>query len=346
MNMIVDSWKGVSVGLIDRVWTVPDAYPGVRAIRTPELPAASTAIRGAYAPHQLAVGRRADDFELRLIQAGFGSLEISAMSVGTDVTLLAPPTHDRYVVVLPVTGGVTVGTRAESVVLADGTGVVAGPGQPYHFERWSRDCRLMCVRLDKARLDGALARLARRPAGEDLRFAFRFDLTNPRIASFMRAVQLLVSELSDTDSQTSPLLPDSIAELVVNALLLHHPHSHSGLFETPTADLPWALRDAREFMRGHLGEEITVADIARAAKVSVRTLEALFQRAAGVSPMAAFRELRLARAHEELLTAAPDSTTVAKIAKRWGFRHQGRFAIEYRRAYGISPSAHLRRLKA
>lgn len=132
----------------------------------------------------------------------------------------------------------------------------------------------------------------------------------------------------------------------MHALLLHLPHDHSRLLEPPDADSPSALREAQAFMHSHLDEEITVADIARAAKVSVRTLEEHFRRAVGVSPMAAFRELRLARAHDELTTATVNSTTVAEVAKRWGFRHQGRFAIEYRRTYGISPSAQLRRLKS
>ncbi|MBT2273346.1 AraC family transcriptional regulator [Rhodococcus qingshengii] len=343
----MNGWQSASTDLSNGVWMAPDAYPGVRALRTSELPAAESALSAAYAPGRLTLGRKADDFELRLIRAGFSSLEISAMSLGTDVTLLAPPVRDRYVVILPFTGGVTVGTRTESLVLGDDIGLVTGLGQPYYFERWSPDCRLVCLRLEKSRLDGALARLARRPATEELQFSCRLDMTNHRIAPFVRAVQLVVSELNDYRSHMSPLLSDSIAELVTNALLLHHPHSHSDLFETPVgADLPSAIYDARVFMSGHLGDEITVADIARAAQVSVRTLEELFQRAIGVAPMAEFRRLRLARAHEALTTAAPDSTTVAKIAKRWGFRHQGRFAIEYRRAYGLSPSEQLRRPQA
>jgi AraC-like DNA-binding protein len=343
--MIVDSWEGASASLLDRVWTAPDACPGVQAIRTSELPTANTAIRAAYAPHQLTLGRNPGDFELRLIRAGFGPLEVSTMSVGTDVTLLAPPVDDIYLVILPLTGGVTVGTRAEAVVLGDDIGVATSMDRPYYFERWSPDCRFLCIRFQKWRLDDALARLARRPVEGNVRFAFRIDLAQPKIAPFRRAVQLLVGELSDPHSRISPLLSDSIAELVMNALLLHQPHSHSALLETPVEDLPSALREAQEFMHSHLGEEITVADIAKAAKVSVRTLEELFQRAVGASPTAVFRELRLARAHDELTTATPESTTVAQIARRWGFHHQGRFAIEYRRAYGMSPSAQLRRLE-
>lgn len=342
--MIEDSWQYASISLFDRESTARDAYPAVRVFRTVEVPVANAALREAYAPNKLTVGHNADDFELQLIRAGFGPLEISAMSVGTDVALVVPPADGLYVVILPVTGGVTVGTRGETVVLGDDIGVVANAGQPLYFESWSPDCRFVCVRFDKRRLEQALVRLGRRSLTGNLQFAFRIDLAQPKVAPFHRAVQLPVSELSNPGSQMSPSLADSVAQLVTNALLLHQPHSHSSLLDTPEGDLPSALRDAQQFMRGHLGEEITVADIAKASKVSVRTLEELFQKGVGISPMASFRELRLARAHEDLTTAGPDSTTVAKIAKRWGFRHQGRFAVEYRRAYGISPSAQLRQM--
>ena len=47
---------------------------------------------------------------------------------------------------------------------------------------------------------------------------------------------------------------------------------------------------------------------------------------------------RLARAHEDLRGADPTrGDTVTAIAARWGFLHFGRFAAEYRRAYGQTP---------
>jgi transcriptional regulator GlxA family with amidase domain len=58
--------------------------------------------------------------------------------------------------------------------------------------------------------------------------------------------------------------------------------------------------------------------------------------------MAYLRDLRLRRAHEDLRAADPSATTVAAIARRWGFAHMGRFAQDYQAAYGQTPSAALR----
>jgi AraC-like DNA-binding protein len=48
------------------------------------------------------------------------------------------------------------------------------------------------------------------------------------------------------------------------------------------------------------------------------------------------------RAHLDLQHAQPGDTSVAALAARWGFTHLGRFAVEYRRRYGHSPSQTLR----
>ena len=55
------------------------------------------------------------------------------------------------------------------------------------------------------------------------------------------------------------------------------------------------------------------------------------------------RNIRLARAHQDLQEADPSSTTVAAIAYRWGFSHVPRFATAYRERYGELPSATIRR---
>jgi AraC-like DNA-binding protein len=67
-----------------------------------------------------------------------------------------------------------------------------------------------------------------------------------------------------------------------------------------------------------------------------------FQRALGMSPTQYLRQVRLREAHRELAAADPAGTTVAELAARWGFAHQGRFAAQYRRRYGVSPADTLR----
>ena len=61
------------------------------------------------------------------------------------------------------------------------------------------------------------------------------------------------------------------------------------------------------------------------------------------TPLAHLRSVRMQRAHRDLQIAEPgDGLSVAAVAARWGFAHLGRFAIEYRRRFGIYPSQTLR----
>ncbi|MFD0427144.1 helix-turn-helix domain-containing protein [Streptomyces zhihengii] len=67
-----------------------------------------------------------------------------------------------------------------------------------------------------------------------------------------------------------------------------------------------------------------------------------FSRHTDLTPLGYLRRVRLHHAHTELRNASPATTSVAAIAVRWGFTHQGRFAAAHRAVYGESPSATLR----
>lgn len=102
-----------------------------------------------------------------------------------------------------------------------------------------------------------------------------------------------------------------------------------------------AVRRAVSYIEDHLAEPITVGDVAEAAGLSTRGLQAAFIRVLDLSPSAYLRRARLHAARRDLLDA-DDLTTVAGVARRWGFNHLGRFADGYRIEFDELPSATLR----
>jgi len=100
------------------------------------------------------------------------------------------------------------------------------------------------------------------------------------------------------------------------------------------------LRAAR-FIDAHLEEPLSIDAVATAAGISGRTLHQHF-RDRGLSPMRYVRERRFSRVREALL-AADAAENVTAIATNCGFSHLGRFAVEYRKRYGETPSQTLRR---
>ncbi|GAA4912285.1 AraC family transcriptional regulator [Actinomycetospora succinea] len=107
---------------------------------------------------------------------------------------------------------------------------------------------------------------------------------------------------------------------------------------------PATVRRAIEFMEAHAHEDVSIAQVAEAARMGPRGLQAAFRRHRAQSPLDYLRRVRMDRAHQDLQLGDPTrGDTVGGIAARWGFANAGRFAVDYRRAYGYSPSETLRR---
>ncbi len=106
------------------------------------------------------------------------------------------------------------------------------------------------------------------------------------------------------------------------------------------------LRRAIAEMREHLAEPISIPEVAHAAGVSVRGLQLVFQRQLEVSPILHLRQLRLEAARSALVDGAATGTTIAEVARRFGYSNGGRFSTHYRDEFGESPAATLNRIRS
>jgi transcriptional regulator GlxA family with amidase domain len=106
---------------------------------------------------------------------------------------------------------------------------------------------------------------------------------------------------------------------------------------------PAVIRRAVEYIDEHAAEDIGLAEVAAAARIGARGLQAAFRRHRDQTPLGYLREVRMERAHRDLQAADPTrGDQVAAIAARWGFTHPGRFSVDYRQRYGRSPRQTLR----
>lgn len=101
------------------------------------------------------------------------------------------------------------------------------------------------------------------------------------------------------------------------------------------------LSHVEEFICGNLNNSITRDQLAEISGRSIRTLSRSFEKKHGVGPMAFIKQRRLDAAYLDLLSAKPGTTTVTQVAINYGFAHTGKFAIEYGKAFGESPSSSL-----
>ena len=113
---------------------------------------------------------------------------------------------------------------------------------------------------------------------------------------------------------------------------------------TRAPDGPSPSRRAADLLADRLYEPWSVERLASAVGLSGRTLHRVVRRELGVSPMALLRRVRLAQARADL-EAPGRETSVTSVAFDCGFNHLGRFAREYARRFGESPSETLRRAR-
>lgn len=97
------------------------------------------------------------------------------------------------------------------------------------------------------------------------------------------------------------------------------------------------LRRVEEWIDENLTNPITLARLCDIACVGDRWLESSFKSRHGQTPMQYLRTKRLALVRQRLAEAAPGAT-VARVAGDAGFAHLGRFAAQYRLAFGEMPS--------
>ena len=101
-----------------------------------------------------------------------------------------------------------------------------------------------------------------------------------------------------------------------------------------------SARLARDFIHANLERPITLADMASAGRCSPRQLQLTFKDCFGTSPVAMLRALRLEAAAARLVEGKCESVT--DVALCFGYSNFGRFATEFRRRFGCTPSELLR----
>lgn len=272
------------------------------------------------------------------------SVSLGAVSVET-VRMRCPPVSGG----LDGTGVVRVGhlRSGRFSVVTDhhpirSTPVFLFPTRPY--TGWWEELGLTTVSLPLGVVEDHARALL-----DDPGFRLRFTGYRPRVdPRFWRAtVRYLIEDVLPAEvAFDSPVLRDQSVRSLITALLHTMPSTFTehpaGSSSTGAVTAP--VRRAVAFIDAHLAEPIGVAEIAAAARLSPRGLQAAFRRALDTTPTAYLHTVRLAAAHTDLLQADPtDGATVAAIAARWGFAHRGRFAAAYRRVYGESPATTLQR---
>jgi AraC-like DNA-binding protein len=267
-----------------------------------------------------------------------GSLTIGDIQYGADVTLgYAHP--DAYQVGVPLAGRLEAHQGGRAILGAGAQAPVFRVGEDVVLDRWSAECRQLAVKINREVLESQLQMLLDAPAPVPIKLPAQLDITAGLGRSWAALIRLVAGEFgNDTGMLDQPLIAGHLHESLTIGLLLATDHPYRDALTRPgRAYRPPPVRRAIDAIQANPEHPFTVTTLAHTAGVSVRTLQAGFRRYIGSTPMAYLRDVRLARAHDNLRAADPHQTTVTDVAYRWGFVHLGRFAAAYRTRYHTTP---------
>ncbi|MEJ2863059.1 helix-turn-helix transcriptional regulator [Actinomycetospora flava] len=281
-----------------------------------------------------------EGFAFELAASFAGPFGVSRMRhTGRFRAWVEPP--ETLIVMEVLGGGLWIADRDRDVAAR----VMLAPHWSPHSAGWDTvDLRMTTLDLDEvARVGAEISGLE--PSG------VTFGTMTPRSAALARYWTDLVDHvdralLAHDELMELPLMHAEAMRQLVAGVLAVFPNSTLDHHREPDHEAvePATVRRAVEFMDAHAHEDVSLTQVAEAARMGPRGLQAAFRRHREQSPLDYLRRVRMERAHHDLQVGDPTrGDTVGGIAARWGFANAGRFAVDYRRAYGHSPSDTLRR---
>ena len=146
----------------------------------------------------------------------------------------------------------------------------------------------------------------------------------------------------ELESVPARVLDDLITSVV---LTLYDPEWDRRVAAPSAVDSRKVVGDCIDFATS-IGREPSISEMCLVAHVGGRRLRQAFHEVCAESPKRFFRDWILCKAHDRLLAATFDETSVTRVATDLGLTHLGRFSTQYRELHGESPSETLRRMPA
>lgn len=308
-------------------------------LHTGDLDEACDGVSRVLSPHDLRVVSVERRLDARLWHAPMGAVSINRLGYGATVDIDVGCTNDFVLVMMPLRGVADICCGGESIRSSSQLASVISPTLPLRM-RSRYDADQIMIRIDR----GLIERHCTQYLGHGLRrpveFQLGMDLTTGGGISWCGLVRYLVSELDrPTNVFTSALTRVHVEHLVVSTLLLAQPNVYRDDLLRPARPIaPSYVKRVEEYIDAHADEPLTISDLAAHAGVSTSALFAGFREYRSTSPIAYLKGVRMRRARDELKSTSPSRSTVTNVAMRWGFTHLGRFAAEYKRWFGESPS--------
>ncbi|MCC8979295.1 AraC family transcriptional regulator [Bradyrhizobium acaciae] len=287
-------------------------------------------------PHDLAMRGRRAKLAARLHHLPIGPISLNRLRYGGDVTVVPELSEEgNFLVTLPVQGSAQFRYGSAVADVTPGRGTIVGPYREFRLDIEGAFDQIL-LRLDRRRVEVVCASLL----GSDKAMPVHFDLTLREMPAFWHKLEAAAGLSTFGEALAYPKMFVQLEELIVESLLVAQPNNFSGAIAAANGAAPSAqVRKAMDYMRQHIADAVSLGQVARHCGLSLRSLQAGFQRDLGTSPSRWLRAQRLDRVHAILLSSEPGSVAVTEVALQCGFFHLGDFSARFKERFGEKPSA-------
>lgn len=311
--------------------------------RTTDLDEAREQVARVFCPHRLVTTSSDGVVDTVHNRVTLNQLSINYLDYGAEVRIDPGALSSFFLVQMPLAGGSEVTCGKATVTSTPDLATVPSATESLSMV-WHDGSPHLLVHISRTTAEARLRELLGHDLIAPLRFELGMDMTTPEAQSWRRLVDLAVADADSGGLTLQSVVRDQLEDMILTGLLMTHRHNYSEPLQRhyrPAA--PRAIRAAVALFEASPENTPTMTELARAAGVSIRSLQVGFQQYMGMSPTEYLRDLRLQRVHDELAAAGADGRTVADVAYSWGFNHLGRFAQMYRKRFGELPSQTIRR---
>ncbi|MEZ4300586.1 MAG: LuxR C-terminal-related transcriptional regulator [Polyangiaceae bacterium] len=226
------------------------------------------------------------------------------------------PAIRRHVLTFSGHGGFTgVHGRDEIRVQSGRSGALLSPGRTVQYQG-GPGFEGRSIAIERGTLEAHLLALSGHEPRDPIVFDPHFDLAAGPGATTLDLARIFRRELERPGA--SPLLLASLSEALLTSLLTSGRHSESALLErAPRSAGERQVRLAEELIDARASEPIRLAEVAQAAGVSIRSLQAAFRAHRGMTLSSFLRERRLSHARSTVRAehGAPDDERIDAAAR-------------------------------
>lgn len=271
-----------------------------------------------------------------LFKGQLNQLSVYALQYGAEVEVAPRPFDGFSLVHTSLAGGAEIECDGHVMGVSEGRTAVLAPTSRVRL-RWRSGTRQLIVKVPDSLMRAVCGR---RPDDAAPGLAPGFLLPTALASQWDLIAQSLLNVLAVADDGgIRAEWRDHFERSLALFLLVHCPPSPAAAQAVPAPQARGAPPQAgsrggirqmdalHEFIHARLCAPISLEDLARAAGVSLRTLNVLCRRYHGATPMELLRNIRLDAARVQLLTDPVASIT--DTALTFGFGHLGRFSAYY-----------------